>query len=306
MKRKILIDTDPGVDDAMALMLAIKSEQFDLQAITTVCGNATIENVTRNARFVLEVLGRSDLPLYSGAAHPLVKSLQISVVHGASGLGKIEPAAEPSLTANAVEKILALVEASDGEITLVALGPLTNIAQAIQQNPQVMSRVREIVMMGGAIKAPGNVSPVAEFNFYVDPDAAEIVFRAPIPRVMVPLDACNKVCFSLDDYAAVSDARLRKILVEMAEPYIRSIAKADGEQAAPVYDALTIFYLIRPELCDTYRCHVAIETAGRLTSGMSVADLRPKPEGKPNTTVVDSVDEEAFRHFFVETLSRTN
>jgi purine nucleosidase len=304
MKRKLIIDTDPGVDDAMALMLAIKSELFDLQAITTVCGNSTIEEVTRNARFVLERLERTDIPIYSGASRPLTRALQTSVVHGASGLGGIRPASVPSLTENAVEKILELVEANHEDITLVALGPLTNIAQAILESPQTMSSIKEIVMMGGAIKAPGNINRVAEFNFFVDPEAADIVFRFPVAKSIVPLDVCNKIRFSLADFAAVTKGRLRDILVKMAEPYIRSIAADEGIDAAPLYDPLTIFYLISPESCETVRCHIAIEREGLLTRGMSVADLRGKPECEANTTVVDSVDEKTFRSCFVETMSR--
>jgi purine nucleosidase len=304
MQQKLVIDTDPGVDDALALMLAIKSERFDLQAITTVCGNATIEDVTRNAQYVLERLGRTDLPLYSGAACPLVRALETSVVHGPRGLGNIHPAGAPSLTGSAVEKILELVDANPGEITLVALGPLTNVAQAIRTNPQAMSHVREIAMMGGAIQVPGNMNRVAEFNFFVDPEAAAIVFRFPVAKTIVPLDACNQVRFSLSDLDAVTDRPLRDMLVEMLEPYIRRIAADEGGETAPLYDPLTVYYLLRPETCETYRCPVAIETEGFLTRGMSVADLRARPEEEANTTVVASVDESAFRKCFFETLNR--
>jgi purine nucleosidase len=299
-KRKLILDTDPGVDDALAIMLAIKSGRFDVQAITTVCGNSTIEDVTRNARFVLDLLGITDIPIYSGASSPLVRELETSIVHGPRGLGRIHPAGMPSLTENAVDKILELIDANQGDITLAALGPLTNIAQAICKNPQVMSSVKEIAMMGGAIKAPGNKNRVAEFNFFVDPEAADIVFRFPIAKSIVPLDACNKMHFSLSDFGAITNAYLRDAIVDMAEPYIRSIAADEGIDAAPLYDPLTIYYLMSPEACETYRCHIAIETDGVLTRGMSVADLRLRPEHTANTTVVDSVDEKAFRKYFMQ------
>jgi purine nucleosidase len=304
MNRKLIIDTDPGVDDAMALMLAIKSGHFDLQAITTVCGNATIEDVTRNARYVLELLGRDDIPVYSGAAAPLSRTLQVSVVHGSNGLGKIVPENAPALTGNAVEKILELVAAHPGEITLVALGPLTNVAQAILTDPQGMSGVQEIAMMGGAMAVPGNKNRVAEFNFWVDPEAADVVFRFPVPKSIVPLDACNRICFSLADFEAITNDPLRHALIEMAEPYITSIAAEEGFDHAPLYDPLTIQYLLTPEACTTYRCNVAIETAGVLTRGMSVGDFRTKPEDEPNTTVVYALDEFVFRRTFIETISR--
>jgi purine nucleosidase len=303
MQRKVIIDCDPGVDDAIALMLAIRSEQFDVQAITTVCGNSPIEDVTRNAAFLLELLGRSDIPVYSGAAQPLVRPLQTSVVHGVRGLGRIQPRNTSNLTGNAAEKIVELVDASHGDLTLIALGPLTNVAQAIRTAPQSMSKLKEITMMGGAIRAPGNISRVAEFNIFVDPEAAEIVFRFSVPLSMVPLDACNKIRFRLEDFRGVGDPHLSQLLVEMAEPYIHSIAKEEGEEAsAPLYDPLTIYYLVSPASCESYRCHIAIETEGVLTRGMSVADLRPVPEFEANTTVVDAVDEKGFRDFLMRTL----
>src|SRR5262249_38336938 len=158
-----------------------------------------------------------------------------------------------------------------------------------EQAPQVMGRLRQIVMMGGAIKAPGNKNRVAEFNFFVDPEAADVVFRFPVDKVIAPLDACNKIRFRLADFGAGTNGPLRQALVEMAEPYIHSIAADEGmaeeEVAAPLYDPLAIYYLLRPQACETYRCHVAIETEGRLTRGMSVADFRGKPESEANTTV---------------------
>lgn len=312
MKRKLIIDTDPGVDDAMALMLAIKCDLFDIQAITTVCGNGTLEDVTRNGRYLLELLGRSDIPLYSGAAQPLSRPLEVSVVHGAYGLGNIHPTNDPALTGNAVEKIIELVDAAgEGEVTLVALGPLTNVAQAILQNPGVMGKVKEIAMMGGAIKAPGNKNRVAEFNYWVDPEAADVLFRFPVAKSTVPLDACNKIRYRLSDLEGIGNATLSHQLVEMAEPYIHAIAAEEekrrgerGEFAAPLYDPLTIFHLIHPEQCETYRCHIAIETTGTLTRGMSVADFRPIPEDEANTTVIDAVDERAFRDYFMEVVGR--
>lgn len=303
MKRKLIIDTDPGVDDAMALMLAIKSNAFEIQAITTVCGNATLEDVTRNAHYVLELLGESAIPLYSGAAQPLSRPLQISVVHGARGLGNIQPTNVPVITGDAVDKIIDLVQAAPGEVTIVALGPLTNVAQAIRKNPQAMRHVKEIAMMGGAVRAPGNKNRVAEFNFWVDPEAADIVFRFPVPKSIVPLDACNKIRYALSDFEAITNATLRDALVQMAEPYIHSIAQEDGVDAAPLYDPLTIFYLLHPEACQTYHCNIAIETKGQLTRGMSVADFRAHPEAEPNTLVIDAVDETLFRRTFAQTLS---
>src|SRR3989344_4117202 len=163
MKIPVIIDTDPGHDDALAIMLAIKSDMFDIKAITTVAGNSTIENTTRNARYILNLLDREDIPVYSGAEKPLERKLIKAVVHGRSGLEGIDPKNEPRLTNDAVEKMISIVK-DNSEITIVTLGPLTNIALAIKKNPGIMKKVKEIITMGGAIKVPGNKNRVAEFN----------------------------------------------------------------------------------------------------------------------------------------------
>lgn len=304
MKRKIIIDTDPGQDDAMALMLAIKSDMFNIQAITTVCGNSTIENTTRNTRYVLELLGRTDIPVYSGSAKPLKRPLIQAVVHGKSGLEGIDPINNPMLTGNAVEKILSIIAANPNKITLVTLGPLTNIATVILKNPKTMRRVKEMIIMGGAVKVPGNKNRVAEFNIFVDPEAADIVFKFPVKKTIVPLDACNRVRLSLKDFKTIKNPTLRRVLLKMNRPYISSITKDVGIKAALMYDPLTVYYLINPKTCKTFRCNVQIETEGILTRGMTVADLRKRTKEKDNTIVVKTIDENYFKEYFITTLSK--
>jgi len=212
MKRKIIIDTDPGHDDAMAIMLAVKSDVFNIMAITTVSGNSTIENTTRNARFILQVLGTEDITVYSGAEKPLKQDLIQAVVHGKSGLEGIDPTNSAKLTNNAVEKIISIIKENPEEVTIVTLGPLTNIASAIQKDPSTMKKVKEIVTMGGAINVAGNKNRVAEFNVFVDPDAAKIVFDFPVKKTLVPLDACNHVQLSLQDFKAIKNEKVRNVL----------------------------------------------------------------------------------------------
>ena len=290
--RNIIIDTDPGHDDAMALMLAIKSNKFNIKAITTVAGNSTIENTTRNARFILNLLGREDIPVYSGESKPLARELIQAVVHGKSGLEGIDPTNEANLTNNAVEKIIETV--NNENITLVTLGPLTNIAKAIQKNPEVMKKVEEIVMMGGAIKVPGNKNRVAEFNIFVDPEAADIVFEFPIKKTLVPLDACNKIEMTLEDFEKIDKGKIKEAILKMVKPYIRNIKSNEGVEAALMYDPLTVYYLINPQVCEVKDYNIKIETKGNLTRGMTVADLRLKPEDKPNVTVIEYISKEDF------------
>lgn len=302
---KIIIDTDPGHDDAMALMLAIKSEAFNILAITTVSGNSTIENTTRNARFVLQFLKREDIPLYSGASKPLKRDLIQAVVHGKSGLEGIDPTNEAKLTNNAVEKIISLVEENPNEITIVTLGPLTNIAKAIQKYPETMKKVTEIVIMGGAINVAGNKNRVAEFNLFVDPDAAKIVFDFPIKKTLIPLDACNQVQFTLQDFKAIKNIKLREILIKMMKPYIKNITKDVGVKAALMYDPLTVFYLLNRKACRSYNDNVQVETKGEITRGMTIIDKRVVTDGlKPNITIVTNINQLKFYNTFINLLSK--
>lgn len=305
MKRKIIIDTDPGHDDALALMLAIKSEMFDIQAITTVCGNSTIENTTRNARYILGILNAENIPVYSGAAKPLKRELIQAVVHGKSGLEGIDPKNSAMLTHNAVKKIISIVKDNPHEITLVTLGPLTNIATAILKNPTVMKKVKEIVSMGGAIRVPGNKNRVAEFNIYVDPEAAKIVMDFPVKKTLIPLDACNNVQMSFESFKLIKNKKLSDPILKMIEPYIKNIQLDTGIPAALMYDPLTIFYLVSPTSGFVRRYNLQIEINGRYTRGMTVADLRNvKEEIESNCSVVEKISEKAFTKSFLSILSK--
>lgn len=302
--KKIIIDTDPGLDDAMAIMLAVKSNQFDIKAFTTVCGNSTIENTTRNTRYILKLL-ESNIPVYSGASKPINYDLIQAVVHGESGLNGIDPTNNPELNGKAVEQIIKLVEENPYEITIITLGPLTNIALAFQQKPNIMKMVKEIVMMGGAIKVPGNKNRVAEFNIFVDPEAAKIVFNSNITKTIIPLDVCNTVLMTLKEFEKVKDPILQDPLMAMMKPYIRNIEKDTGINAALMYDPLTVFYLLSPESCKTKKYNIQIETKGEFTRGMTVADLRNvKDEIEDNCIVVEYISSTQFTDYFIDTLNK--
>jgi inosine-uridine nucleoside N-ribohydrolase len=304
MMQKIIIDTDPGHDDAMALMLACKSVELDVLAVMTVCGNSTIENTTRNARYILDFIGGKDTPVYSGAKKPLQRELIQAVVHGVSGLDGVDLKNEAELTGDAVDQILRLVRSNPNEITLVTLGPLTNVALAIQKDPKTMVLVKEIVSMGGAIDVAGNKNRVAEFNIFVDPEAADVVLRFPVKKTLVPLDACNHVLMQLQDVSRIEDVPLRDLLNDMLTPYIASLEKDAGERGALMYDPLTIFYLLRPNSCRITEQNVLIETKGEITRGMTVVDRRKIGDGmEPNVTVVTNIKSQDFIDYFVGTLS---
>jgi len=300
MTQKIIIDTDPGQDDAMALMLACKSAELDVLAVTTVCGNSTLENTTRNARFILNFIGKKDIPVYSGAEKPLQRELIQAVVHGKSGLEGIDPTNEAVLTGDAVERILHLVKSHPNEVTLVTLGPFTNIALAIQKDPEVMMLVKEIVSMGGAINVAGNKNRVAEFNIFVDPEAANIVMRFPVKKTLVPLDACNHVLMQPQDIDRIKNSRLRNLLGKMMTSYIAKLEKDTGDKGALMYDPLTIFYLLQPASCWTVEKNVQVETKGEITRGMTVVDKRNVPDGlEPNATIVTHIESQDFIDCFI-------
>ncbi|MEK6933393.1 MAG: nucleoside hydrolase [Nanoarchaeota archaeon] len=304
MKNKIpiIIDTDPGHDDALAIMFAVKSGIFDIKAITTVAGNSTIENTTRNARYILKLLDREDISVYSGSAKPLVRELIKAVVHGESGLEGIDPKNESKLTNDAVDKIIKIVKENEN-ITLVTLGPLTNIARAIEEDNEAMKRVKQIVIMGGAIKVPGNKDRVAEFNIFVDPDAANIVFNFPVKKFLVPLDACNHVQLQLEDFEKLNGTSLYEPIMAMMKPYIENIFKDEGIKAALMYDPLTIYYLFNPDACKVKEYDLKIETKGELTRGMTVAELRSSTKDY-NINVIETIDGESFKKDFINILKQ--
>lgn len=304
MAQKIIIDTDPGHDDALALILACKSSEFEVLAVTTVCGNSTIENTTRNARYIMGFIGQNDVPIYSGAAKPLARDLVQAVVHGASGLEGIDPQNEPILTDDAPAQILRIIRENPGEVTIVTLGPLTNIALAIQKDFETMQSVKQIVSMGGAIEVAGNKNRVAEFNIFVDPEAADMVMQYPMPKVLVPLDACNHVQMSLADFEQVRDETMRTLLIKMMRPYIANLSKDAGVEAALMYDPLTVFYLLQPGSCRTKPYNIQIESKSELTRGMTVADRRVVTDGlTPNVTVVLDIKTADFVNRFIDTLN---
>lgn len=300
--RNILIDTDPGHDDALAIILAVKSGQFNIAAITTVAGNSNIENTTRNARYILKLLDREDIPVYSGAEKPLARELVQAVVHGKSGLEGIDPTNPAELTGDGVDQIISIIEKTS-DVTIVTLGPLTNIAQAIQKTPDVMERVKEIVMMGGAIQVPGNKNRVAEFNVFVDPEAADVVFRFPVKKTLVPLDACNHVQLRLEDFEKIANPILRKPILAMMKPFIENISVDEGVKAALVYDALTIYYLLNSSVCKTNNYDIIVETKGEITRGMTVADLRTRVGKEENVTVVEHIPAESSKKDFIAFLN---
>lgn len=297
----VIIDTDPGHDDALAIMLLVRSNMFDIRAITTVSGNVDIQKATNNARFILDLLN-SNVPIFSGADKPLKKNQILANVHGVSGLAGANVTKKEKLNGLAVEKIIEIVRANPKQVTIVVIGPETNIAKAFIKDPELPNLIKQIVIMGGAINVPGNKSTVAEFNIFVDPDAAKIVFDAPVKKILVPLDVCNKIPMFLTDFNKIQ-GKLRSPILSMMKEFIKGIAKFENFKGALVYDALATYFLVNPKAFTTTKMDVRVETKGELTNGMTVADKRSWEDQKLNVEVVTKIDRKNFVKDFIKIMS---
>lgn len=301
--QKIIIDTDPGHDDAMALLMLLAVPEIEILAITTVAGNTTIENATRNAKYILGLAKKEDIPLFAGSVKPIERDLITAKVHGASGLdgSGAELLSIEKTTEQATDKIIEIVKQNPGEITLLTLGPLTNVAKAFLKDPSLSRMIKRIVMMGGAIAVPGNKNRVAEFNFFVDPEAAKIVFDSEIEKVLVPLDACNDIILPEQSIKEIGEKAgdIGKVLSNMLVPYVENIKKYDNMAGALMYDPLAAYYLINPSAFQLEEMDVKIETKGEYTFGMSVAERRVGALKNPNTKVAIKIDGQKFINDFV-------
>ncbi len=303
MNRKpiVIIDTDPGHDDALAIMLLIRSDKADVRAITTVAGNVDVQRTTNNARFILDLIG-SKIPIFSGSDKPLKKKLINANVHGVSGLAGANVTKTEPLNGLAVDSMIQIIRTNPGKVTIVAIGPETNIAKAFLKDPELPKLIKQIVIMGGAIEVPGNKSRVAEFNLFVDPDAAKIVFDAPVKKVMVPLDVCNEMPLFMEDFQKIK-GKLRAPILSMMKQFIKGIAKFENFKGALVYDALATYFLINPKAYTLKKMDIRIETKGDVTSGMTVAEKRTYGLKNLNVDVVTKIDREMFVKDFLRIMS---
>lgn len=305
-KLKVLIDTDPGHDDAMAILMVLANPDVEVVAITTVAGNSTIENVTRNAKFILDLARRSDIPVFDGAKKPLKKKLVLADVHGASGLdgSNSENQEIPKLKNNAVEKMMEIINQNPSEISILALGPLTNLAKMFLKDKTIETKIKQIVIMGGAINVAGNKSRVAEFNFFVDPESAKIVLESSVKKVLVPLDVCNEIIMQSTDIDLFGNGKIAKSLKTMLKPYIKNIAKFEGLKGAMMYDPLATYALVNPEAYKSEAMDVVVEVKGEFTAGMTVAEKRVVAKRSLNIEVVTVINGPKFLADFVDSIKK--
>jgi len=308
--KSIIIDCDPGQDDALAILLALGSpEDLDVLAVTAVAGNVPLSLTEVNARKLVALAGRSDIPVYAGAGGPLVRDLVTAeFVHGKTGLDGADLPA-PSVPLAEGHAALAIIDIlrkkPEGTVTLCPVGPLTNIALAMRLAPDVVSRIEAIVLMGGAISV-GNITPAAEFNIYVDPHAADVVFRSGVPLVMHGLDVTHKALVTPSRLAAIHaiGSEVSEAVHGLLTFYnIFDQAKGEGH-GAPLHDPCAIAYVMRPDLFDGRDCHVEIDIASEASMGRTLVDWRERLEQPVNACVIDQIDADGFFELLTERLRR--
>ena len=309
--RNIIIDTDPGQDDAVAILLALASpDELNVLGIVAVAGNVPLDLTEKNARITCELAGRPDIRVFRGCDRPMKRKLHTAEhVHGKTGLDG-PPLPEPVMGVDPKDGVDFIIETlrsePEGTVTLVPIGPLTNIATAFERAPDIAERVQEIVLMGGAYFEVGNITPAAEFNIYVDPEAADIVFKSGARITVMPLDVTHK---ALTSAAWIEELRaLATPVGDMVAAWTDFFERFDkekyGSQGAPLHDPCTIAYLIRADLFSGRRINVEIETESDLTRGMTVADWWRVTDRPANAMFMGDVDRDGFFALVTERLKR--
>lgn len=299
----LIIDTDPGIDDAVAIALALFSPEFDVRLITTVAGNVGIDATTVNALKLLAYFGK-DVPVAQGAAEPLIRTFEdASDIHGATGMEGFdfpEPRRDLLMDKNAVEAMRDLLMAADEPVTIMPIGPLTNIALLLKTYPQVKDRIARIVLMGGSVTR-GNKGVMAEFNIYVDPEAAKIVLASGLDITMATLDAGLGTAIPPERTAELK--AMGKVGL-MAHDLFQRYRKRSFGIGLKMYDACAVACLLKPDLFSMERAFVDVETSGELTAGCTIVDLKGYLKREPTATVTTSVDAERFCDWFMDGIAR--
>ncbi|GAB4496383.1 MAG: nucleoside hydrolase [Anaerolineales bacterium] len=304
---RIILDTDPGADDALAILLMLASPEIQLEAITTVHGNVTIDKTTRNALALLEFLNERNIPVARGCSLPLVKpphQKKGESVHGSSGMGRTnlpEPTLRPVET-HAVDYLIERFLAEPNELTLFAIGPLTNVALAIRKEPKFAGAVKELVIMGGAIRSGGNMSPLAEFNIYEDPHAAHIVFNSGIHMTLIPLDVTYKCLLTSADVERLNKigSPISKFIRDVTADYMEFYLKYEGFAGCALHDPLTVAAIIAPELLSIEEHYVDVDISGGVSTGKTYADFMKVAKKSANMKVALDVRGREFVELFIE------
>lgn len=309
--KKVIIDCDPGHDDAIALILAAKADEIQILGVTTVSGNSELYNTTRNARRILDYTGFTDIDVYPGCDRPMLREafrLTGAIIHGEDGLGgpKIPAPVTPVKDEHAVDYIIRTLRDSDERIILIVTGPMTNIAVALEKAPDIKDKIDRIIIMGGAILEPGNITSSAEFNIYVDPEAAKIVFGSGCELYLVSLDVTMKSMFYEDDIETLrrQGDKISTIVASLLDFFAETHVKHFGFKACPIHDALCVGILIDDSLVEFKKTYVDVALHDPLTIGETVADLWGITGHAPNCYIGLQVDREKFVRMICEHMAR--
>jgi purine nucleosidase len=306
----VIIDCDPGQDDAVMLLMALACPELDVLGITTVAGNVPLELTQRNARLMVDLAGRADVPVFAGCDRPLNRPLLTAEnVHGSTGIDgyQIRPTRTPLQDVHAVDfTVQTLLSAAPAEVTLVPTGPLTNIASAIRREPAILPNIGRIVLMGGALREGGNTTTSAEFNIFVDPEAAQTVLHCGRPITIAPLDVTHRVLVTPDilDRIRALDSAVGRATVGMLAFFNRYDSHKYGTLGAPLHDPCTIAWLLQPGLFQSRFCNVEVETGSALTRGHTAVDFWRVSGREPNADWLHSIDSDGFFDLLIEVLSR--
>jgi len=309
MAKKILIDTDPGIDDALAILLALASPEVEVEGLTVVTGNCTVDQGVTNALSLLKMVDRQDIPVRRGAALPLVQPLLIAAeTHGGAGIGyaDLARADTPVHPQHAVEFLVERVLAQPGEITLVCIGPLTNLALAVRLHPEIIAAIPDVILMGGAIRKEGNTSPLAEFNFYCDPHAAHIVFHSGLPITLVPLDVTYQVILTNQDLLSLlpQTSRIARFIGDATRFYMEFHDQYQQIEGCVINDPLALAIAFAPHFVDTRSLYVDIDLSGGVSMGKTFADFYAFQNKTANMNVALEVRARSFIEFFLERMNR--
>jgi purine nucleosidase len=309
MPKRILFDTDPGIDDACAILLALASPELSVEGLTIVHGNCSLEQAITNALAVLELANAAHIPVARGCDLPLVQpSLLAPETHGLTGLGYAKvsaPRAQP-IALHAIDFLIEQILKSPGEITLVAIGPLTNVALAIRQEPRVVEALKELIIMGGALRYEGNTTALAEFNTYVDPHAAHIVYHAGIPTTLVPLDVTYQCILTPGDVSRLlqTDAPITQFVADATRFYMEFHDEYQKIEGCVINDPLALALTFAPELCTYQDLPVDVDLSGGISMGKTVGDFYNYGKRPANMRVALGVRARDFMDLFVERIER--
>lgn len=305
--KKVIIDVDTGIDDAIGILLAEKSGQADILGITTVNGNTSLKQATINTRKVTKLLGREDLKVVQGANRPLVREPYFEVgVHGNDGIGGAlsEMQVEIKDEGFAPDFIIEQAKLHKGEITMILLAPLTNMALAIRKEPRLAEWLKELVIMGGAVDYPGNITPAAEYNMYIDPEAAKIVFHSGIPITLVGLDVTSTTLLTKKEVNEIADGPVHDFVAGATVHYMNHYLQRNGVEACSMHDPLAVGVALDRTLVKTEKYFVDVETRSDMCDGKTVCDYKNYYKREPNIDVCVEVDSARFIETLISTLSK--